>query len=497
MKKTFALALIPILICTSCSSSPVDLSNRMITLEVNGCSLQMPLGKNNVYYDVPTLNCEFNTDIKLIENMSCDISIDGVSIKKDETQSFLLDRLSADKNIEISVVSGSESKTLFIRTYASFLPEMTSEGASLYEGDYYLSFMRGASAIAKLSKEGKLLYYYGRDEVAKDGDGLYIDFKKHTYSSGQVRYSYHESRPDLFSDFNLADYEPGERVVLDDHYREVKRIRRVGSTDRCGENDAPLDGHDFILLNDNHWISSSYVNLLVDDVPEDLSPKSDGVSLITSYVQEVQNGNVVFEYCASNNPELYRLTDSSHADYANAESIYPDVFHLNSMAIDPEDENIVLSYEYLSTMIKVNRDTKQIVWKLSGAQDDFDMTSSQKTSFQNYVRITEDGYLTIFNNGCGYSTPKTSIIKMRINEDTMRVEMYKSYSSAGHYSSRGGSAQLLDNIKDVFCIGWGDNSSDAITYAVSEIDFSKTAPATSFAIAIPKKFSTYRVQKFA
>lgn len=497
MKKTFVLALVPLLICASCSSSSIDFSNKMVTFEVNGHSIQMPLGKNNAYYDVPTLNCEFNTEIKLIENMSCDITIDGVSINKNETKSFLLDELSSDKNIEIDIVSGSETKSLFIRTYASFLPEMVSEGASLYDGDYYLSFMHNASAIAKLSKEGKLLYYYGKDEVAKNGDGLYMDFQKHTYNSGQVRYSYHEAKPDLFTNYGLDDYEPGERVVLDDHYREVKRIRRVSSTDRCGENDAPLDGHDFILLNDNHWISSSYVNLLVNDVPEDLSPKADGVSVITSYVQEVQNGNVTFEYCASDNPELYRLTDSSHADYANANSLYPDVFHFNSMAIDPNDENIVLSYEYLSTMIKVDRDTKQIIWKLSGAQDDFAMTSIQKTSFQNYVRITEDGYITIFNNGSGYATPKTSVIKMRINEDTMRVEMYKSYSSSGHYSTRGGSAQLLDNAKDVFCIGWGDNSSDAITYAVSEIDFSKATPATSFTILVSNNFSTYRVQKFA
>lgn len=85
-------------------------------------------------------------------------------------------------------------------------------------------------------------------------------------------------------------------------------------------------------------------------------------------------------------------------DYANILNEKDDWLHANAFCKDT-DGHFIISFRNSSEIWKVSRDTGEIIWKLGGDNDQFNLPDSLKFNGQHNVQITENGLLRILDNG--------------------------------------------------------------------------------------------------
>lgn len=116
------------------------------------------------------------------------------------------------------------------------------------------------------------------------------------------------------------------------------------------------------------------------------------------------------------------------------------------------DGNLLCSYRHLNAILKINRQTGDLMWVLGGKGDQFGLKEEQQFAKQHAVTSLEDGSILIFNNDT-YKKDST-IIKIKLDEENKKVLEYKTYD-IGENSIFMGSAQLLKDNPDVCLICYG------------------------------------------
>ncbi len=271
--------------------------------------------------------------------------------------------------------------------------------------------------------------------------------------------------------------------MLDENVNEVKRITFEAS--EVTAKGAPLDGHDFLMLDLDHYILSGYIHDTVYNIPG----YEQGSKVVYSYLQEVDHGKVVWDWKSIDYPELYSLsvTDAMEStnDFANEKSDVPDYVHFNAMRLDA-DGRLICSFRHLNSIMCLDRTKKndQILWKLSGGGDEFGLPESQKTSGQHYVTV-DGGWITVFDNN---NLRKASrISSYAVDANHRQVVAVRSYSIPGKFSYACGSAQILP--RDICVIGWGWAVRNP--ECMSVYDFSKGEKLMSVTLNDPRNV-TYR-----
>jgi len=178
---------------------------------------------------------------------------------------------------------------------ADGLPGFTVEGETDLSGNFYLSFPYTRDLIM-LDGKGNIVWSKHEDISAPSGLGSFWDFKKHEVD-GEIYYSYHDETG-TYDNYGLMGYSPGERVILDKDFQEIKRITFEASD--IVEQGAPLDGHDFLMIDLDHYILSGYIKDTVYNIPG----YEDGTKVIFSHLQEVKDGQVVWDFNSTDYPEL-------------------------------------------------------------------------------------------------------------------------------------------------------------------------------------------------
>ena len=386
-------------------------------------------------------------------------------------------------NLMIGCHAGSEApyinrETEITPVIAEGLPKITVKGGTNLPGHFFISFPFTRNLIMM---DGKGNIIWSKHEAVPDTlaiSGLW-DFKKHTIG-GQTYYSYHDRKPE-FDNFGLAGFGPGERVILDSKFNEIKRITFEQS--EVTNKGHPLDGHDFIMIDLNHYILSGYIKKVVNNVPNIAQS-----SVVYSYLQEVQNGDVIWDWKSIDYPELYGLSvtdaDANANDFENNFTDSPDYVHFNSMRIDA-DGNLVCSFRHLNSIICLDRHnrTNQILWKLSGNADEFHLSENELTSCQHYAVIDNDS-ISVFDNG--NKLGKTYIRSYKLNTSNKTAQV-KTLTVPGKFSSACGSAQRITG--ETYVIGWGKTENDAVCMSV--YDFTSNIELMSLTLDIPQNF-TYR-----
>jgi hypothetical protein len=184
-----------------------------------------------------------------------------------------------------------------------------------------------------------------------------------------------------------------------------------------------LDSHDFILLSDDHYIAESYYVKTVSNIPDSLHPAKH-VKVVAPIIQEVQNGKILWQWSTINYPEFY----SSSVEGNNfKDSITPlDYAHLNSMFVDPKDQNLILSFRNMDEIIKIDRKTGNIIWRLGGPYSDFAETADQKTVRQHHATLADNGStLLVFDNGDATIRPVTRIVEYHLDEQAKKITSFK------------------------------------------------------------------------
>ena len=355
---------------------PAGPETTMMYLEIMGERYQVNLSTNDTL-NLRTLCSEFGpVEFKVLNYEDFkSISIFGIPVTDGLAKITLRNHIKLKQHWTCEYTTTTGSGSFVINVYPSKAPKYTISGRAEIPGDFYLSFIY-QPLIMKVNNRGELVYY--RFEPT-DYNGTfkelgYWDFKKHVFD-GKTYYSYHA--PDYnFADKAVTGYVPGMRILMDDHYNPVDTIHALASRDGYLPEGSPLDGHDFYFFSPTHWIASaSYVEREVN-----------GKKLAVAYLQEVDNGEVVFDWWSIDHPLLKKMgspTFDTSYDYV----------HFNSIDVLP-DGNWLVSFRALSTIAVINHENGEIVWHFNGEGDYF--------SGQHYVRYHEnDGksYITLFNNG--------------------------------------------------------------------------------------------------
>ena len=273
------------------------------------------------------------------------------------------------------------------------------------------------------AKSGLLAIYDKSGNIIKqlETGSTTMNFKKWYYEDGTARYTYlryDASKPHVAT----AGYNAGQMVVLDDSLKEINRLTLLPYGKRTAADNNALDGHDFILISDKHYISMAYFEKAVNNIPSSLNPIAN-CKVVAPIIQEVNNGEVVWEWDGTNTPELY--TTSIEGNDFKTGAVTQDYAHINSMYVDPKDNNLVVSFRNLNQVMKIKRGTDNILWRLGGTNSDFPVTADQKFLRQHHAYFLADGKtMLIFDNGDIKERAYTRIVEFVLDETNKTVKSF-------------------------------------------------------------------------
>ena len=446
MKAYYYLIILTMLL-VSCESSnnhaldlPVGPEPTMMYLEVQGEQYQVDLSSADTL-NLRTLCSEFGpVEFKVLNYEEFkSISIWDKPVTDGVAEVNFYNGIPQDVHMACKYTTATGEGSFIINTYPGKAPGFQSEGLAELPGDFYLSFIY-QPLIMKVDNGGNLLYY--RFEPT-DYNGTFKelgcwDFKKHVFD-GKTYYSYHA--PDWkYGENATTGYVPGMRILMDDHYNPIDTIHALASLDGYLPDGSPLDGHDFYFFSPTHWIASaSYVK-------RDLL---DGTSRAVAYLQEVDNGKVVFDWWSSRHPEL-KTMGSPEFDTSD------DYVHFNSIDVLPNGDWLV-SFRALSSIAVIDHNYGAIKWIQNG-----EVFSQLPWGYsgQHYVRYHEIGgkpYITLFNNGNNLQNTTAVRLEM-VNFDSTAPQIFDGKNllsnSFPHYFTQACGA--LDYFGDQgFVMGWG------------------------------------------
>ena len=446
MKAYYYLIILTMLL-VSCESSnnhaldlPVGPEPTMMYLEVQGEQYQVDLSSADTL-NLRTLCAEFGpVEFKVLNFQDFkSISIWDTPVNDGVASIEFPNGIPLDVHMACQYTTASGKGSFPINTYPSKAPKYIASGTTQIPGDFYLSFIY-QPLIVKVDNGGNLLYY--RFEPT-DYNGTFKelgcwDFKKHVFD-GKTYYSYHA--PDWkYGENATTGYVPGMRILMDDHYNPIDTIHALASLDGYLPDGSPLDGHDFYFFSPTHWIASaSYVK-------RDLL---DGTSRAVAYLQEVDNGKVVFDWWSSRHPEL-KTMGSPEFDTSD------DYVHFNSIDVLPNGDWLV-SFRALSSIAVIDHNYGAIKWIQNG-----EVFSQLPWGYsgQHYVRYHEIGgkpYITLFNNGNNLQNTTAVRLEM-VNFDSTAPQIFDGKNllsnSFPHYFTQACGA--LDYFGDQgFVMGWG------------------------------------------
>jgi hypothetical protein len=285
----------------------------------------------------------------------------------------------------------------------------------------------------------------GNEILKKNIKGAVMNFKRWNIN-GNTRYSYFQYNSSYT--IPVIGTALGEIVIIDAEFHELKRIRLLPNNIRMPEDPDLLDAHDFILIDDNHYIIMTYYLQTVHNIPPELNPVT-GPRVLAPIIQEVQNGEAIWEWNGADYPEFY--ANSAESNFAD--TAIQDHMHLNSLFIDPRDNNIICSFRNQDQVIKINRRTGDIVWRLGGKNSDFPLTADQHFLRQHHATLINDNHtLLLYDNGEINQRPYSRILEFTLDEMSKTVTDFKSVKVPENtFSQFMGSVQKRNNTYFIGC----------------------------------------------
>ncbi len=309
--------------------------------------------------------------------------------------------------------------------------------------------------------------------------GATLDFNKWN-SNGQTRYTYIVNNVNAYHIPIVGNF-AGYVVITDSMLNEIKRVYLLPFNDVITSDGHALDVHDFIYFSDDHYIQEAYYDKHTNNIPGYLNPSPKN-KIVAPIIQEVNNGAVIWQWDGSLDSSFY-----ANSIYANdyADSVRPqDYMHLNAMIIDPRDNNLICSFRHQDQIIKVNRQTGNIMWRFGGRNSDFPLSADQVFLFQHDISLTDsNSTLMLFDNGDVNVRPQSRILEFKLDEVNKKVTGFKAFDIPEPFTNLMGSVQKFG---DNYFIGGGTGN------YVLEIN----SVTSQKIIEFKGKATTYRSYKF-
>ena len=295
-------------------------------------------------------------------------------------------------------------------------------------------------------------------------------------TNGKVRYTYHLHER-LAYHVTGVGYIPGKAIILDENFQIIDEVKLIPFGTRDPSDPNELDGHDFIFLDDGHYLTMAYFEKAPTNIPASLNPSLD-CKVIAPIIQEVRNGQVIWEWDGTDHPEFYESsrTGNKFSDPSQTD----DYMHINSMIIDPRDQNLICSFRNLDQIIKIERYTGTVLWRLGGVNSDFQLSPYEKPLRQHDAKLLDDGQtLMILDNGDAVLRPYSRIMEYKLDEISKTVIAIKATDLPGNlFVQYMGSAQKLSS---TYFVG-GGSTPRMIEFKQSDksIIFDKQLPEATY-----------------
>ena len=293
---------------------------------------------------------------------------------------------------------------------------------------------------------------------------------------------------------------PGDRISWVDE-SEGESVAYVRSSDGeiatwTGAGD-PVDPHEFrVLENGNALMIASRFS--VQDLRAWGGPAQ--ILVLDQAAQEIgPDGSVVFEWTTAGNidfdhvPEVWK--DWSQPMIESA--------HLNSVEIDPHDDNWVVSLRIPSQVRKIDRNTGETLWTLGGPGSDFTLAGDERLwdwvgfAWQHTARVTGPDRIVLFDNALEPefgSTGASRMVEYQLDLDAMTATVTDSWELAGSgFTHAAGSVQRRPDGHTV--IGFGNLGYTASGLAPDVVELNEHND-TVMELRLPVGQWSYRVWKF-
>jgi len=141
--------------------------------------------------------------------------------------------------------------------------------------------------------------------------------------------------------------------------------------------------------------------------------------------------------------------------------------HPNTIEGFPDENAFLLSLRDQHTLVKVNRDTEQIEWKL-GLKGEIPLSDADQFWRQHAPEIQPDGNIVLFDNGSAEERPYSRLIEIAYDETAMTAEVVWEYAPEPRiFAPIWGDADRLANGNTLGTFGLRE--SDKITHLI-EVD---------------------------
>ena len=227
----------------------------------------------------------------------------------------------------------------------------------------------------------------------------------------------------------------GHYVLADSTYQSVGQVVRTGY---------PCDLHEFIVTPEGTALCTAY---------DDNTVQHNGIPLFIGHAQEVDiaSNDLVFDWACYPAVGL-------DLSYALPTRGYYDYFHINSIDLWPGPErNLLISSRATSAVYLVDRQTKQVIWRLGGKKSNFSMGLGSRFWFQHDARSLADGSgLSLFDDA-SVPTQETfasgKVLDLDMNAMTATLRHRYLHTDGEMNTSSQGNCQLLPGGGHV--VGWG------------------------------------------
>ncbi|OFX26593.1 MAG: hypothetical protein A2041_02525 [Bacteroidetes bacterium GWA2_31_9b] len=249
-------------------------------------------------------------------------------------------------------------------------------------------------------------------------------------------------------------------------------------------NDFMSNFHDFKLTDNGYsfLLGLDYQSLRMDTIVEGGNPNA---TVIGCIIQEYdENKNLIFQWRSWDH---YKITDT----YMDLTAQIIDYVHGNSIEIDT-DSNIIFSARNMSEITKIDRITGEIIWRLGGKNNEFEIIGDTKSfSAQHSVTKNSNGNITLFDNGNFNEINYSRGVEYEIDELNKTITFVNEFRhNPDVFSQIMGNMQNLSNGNKL--IGWGTNSNDDNLFLT---EF-KPDGTPVFELSSPEKEYSYRAFRY-
>ncbi len=384
----------------------------MVAVEVRGDNLDpwtIPIADTmSMSHSIPVIGMRAETDYDFVVTVE---NADGLSAENDEL-TLTTEALPA----KVPSVSANV-----------MVPAQVAAGFTLFGISYF------GPDTAPGSSEGNVI-------VAVDGEGEVV--------------WYHES--ELGID-DIRQLDNGNLLFITDHRLVIEMDMMGNEVRRITNEDVGIDSfhHEIFVMPSGNFLTLSSdlrtVEYTEEGVQVDYPVVADVVVEFTPAGEVVQEVNL-FDLLDTQRiirPSFDTPFWDRHYDIQGTK----DWTHGNAVVADPADDNYVVSLRHQDWLLKIDRESGAILWKLGDIEGDFELVGEGGFAYHHHAPEYQDGgSLLVYDNGntrppeTAGDPPFSRAVEFTINEDDMEITQAWEYrGETPFFTPAVGDADRLDN----------------------------------------------------